>query len=76
MSIQETINEAADMMAAFDKGAANIFRNQPFHRAMIVESFRKGFLTHSANSLAACDLLDKVVSLDIKFRQLEAREQR
>ncbi len=62
------INEAADMIAAFDRNAANVFRNQPFRRTAIATAFRNGFRKHSENSLATCDLLDKVAALDIKMR--------
>lgn len=66
--MDDLINEAADMMAHYDRGAANIFRNQPFRRAVIASAFRKGFRKHSENSIATCNLLDKVAALDIKMR--------
>jgi alkylhydroperoxidase/carboxymuconolactone decarboxylase family protein YurZ len=70
--MKKLINEAADMMAAFDRNAAKIFRNQPFHRGTIATAFRKGFRTHTAQSLATCDLLDRVAALDVKYRELAA----
>ncbi len=66
--MQDTINQAADLMAEFDRGAANIFRTQPFHRASIAFDFRKSFRKHSEKSLAICDILDRVAALDIKMR--------
>ena len=69
--MNDLINEAADMMAHYDRGAANIFRNQPFRRAGIASAFRKGFRKHSENSLATCNLLDKVAALDIKMRAVQ-----
>ena len=66
--MQDTINQSADLMSEFDRGAANIFRNQPFHRAGIASAFRNGFRKHSEKSLAVCDILDRVAALDVKMR--------
>lgn len=70
MSMQATINEAAALMAEFDKGAANIYRTRPFNRVGIAKAFRAGFRTHSKRSLKVCDILDRVAEVDVKMRAL------
>ena len=69
--MEKLINEAAELMAEFDRNAANVFRNQPFNRASIAKAFRGGFSKHSAKSLATCDVLDKVAQLDKNVRDFE-----
>lgn len=66
------VNEAADLMAQFDRNAANVFRTQPFNRVAIAKAFRIGFRAHSAHTLRVCDLLDQVAAADVQSRRLAA----
>lgn len=66
------INDAADLMAQYDVGAANVFRTQPFHRAQIAAAFRKGFRIHSDRTLAVCSIIERVASVDAAQRRLRA----
>lgn len=66
------VNEAADLMAQFDRNAANVFRTKPFNRVAIAKAFRAGFRIHSAHTLRVCDLLDRVAAADVQARRLAA----
>ena len=66
------VNDAADLMAQFDRNAANVFRTQPFNRVTIAKAFRTGFRIHSAHTLRICDLLDQVAAADVQGRRLAA----
>lgn len=70
MNTAAQIAQAADLMAEFDKGAAQVFRAQTFNRAAIAQAFRGGFRTHSALSAAVCNLVDGVVKLDQLDRRI------
>ena len=70
MTNADHITAAAAEMAAFDAGAAHIFRTQPFNRAAIAKAFRAGFRTHSPLSAAVCNLVDGVVKLDQLDRRI------
>jgi hypothetical protein len=64
----DTINQAADLIAQFDRSAANVFRNRPFHRVTLATAFRAGFLKHSEHTLKVCDIVDRVAALDVRMR--------
>ncbi len=68
----DLVNDAADLMAAYDAAAARVFRERPFHRAAIAAAFRKGFKTHSPRTLTVCDILDRVAAADAAQRRLSA----
>lgn len=66
------IQDAADLIADFDPAAARAFKAQPFNRRALAKAFRAGFLSHSSRTLNVCDIIDRVVDLDVVNRQLAA----
>lgn len=63
------IEEAANLIAEFDAGAARVFAAQPFNRVALAEAFRGGFRAHSAYSEAVCKLVENIARLDQLNRQ-------
>ena len=72
MTNSSLINDAADLIADYDPACAQAFRAKPFQRQALAKAFRAGFLSHSTNTLNVCDIIDRVVALDILSRHLAA----
>jgi hypothetical protein len=71
--LEQTIEDAAEILAEFSKDLANKWRNEPFARVAIAQSFAAGFTKSETEDPPAVALaVFHVATLDKKFRALQS----
>ena len=70
--INALINEAAELIAIYDKAAANAYRSNSFHREEIAIAFSNGFKNPSDEIVNLCWNVRNAARLEKKFRALAA----
>lgn len=69
-AMQDTINEAAELIAQYDPALANLWKSQPFNRVSMAYAFASGFAKDESDDIhPTAELVLRVALLDREMRK-------